>query len=66
MYQPIRRAGLPIDVASAALWLASDAAAFVTGQDVVVDGGILAGRPPAASAADYAAIGKTLLSAVAS
>jgi NAD(P)-dependent dehydrogenase (short-subunit alcohol dehydrogenase family) len=66
MYQPIRRAGMPVDVASAALWLASDAAAFVTGQDVVVDGGILAGRPPAASAADYAAIGETILSVVAS
>ena len=27
------------------LWLAGDAAAFVTGQDIVVDGGITAGRP---------------------
>jgi NAD(P)-dependent dehydrogenase (short-subunit alcohol dehydrogenase family) len=66
MYQPIQRAGMPADVARAALWLASDASAFVTGQDFVVDGGILAGRPPAASAADYAAIGEALLSAVTS
>jgi NAD(P)-dependent dehydrogenase (short-subunit alcohol dehydrogenase family) len=66
LYQPIRRAGMPVDVARAALWLASDAASFVTGQDVVVDGGILAGRPPAASAADFAAIGKALVSAATS
>jgi NAD(P)-dependent dehydrogenase (short-subunit alcohol dehydrogenase family) len=66
LYQPLRRAGMPVDVARVALWLASDAASFVTGQDIVVDGGILAGRPPAASAADYAAIGKALLSAEAS
>ncbi len=38
--QPIRRAGLPSDIAEAALWLASDASSFVTGQAIVVDGGI--------------------------
>jgi NAD(P)-dependent dehydrogenase (short-subunit alcohol dehydrogenase family) len=61
MYQPIRRAGRPGDVAPVALWLASDASSFVTGQDVAVDGGITAGRPPRASAADFAAIGEVLL-----
>jgi NAD(P)-dependent dehydrogenase (short-subunit alcohol dehydrogenase family) len=45
-YQPIGRAGTPADVAAVALWLASDASSFVTGQDLAVDGGILAGRPP--------------------
>jgi NAD(P)-dependent dehydrogenase (short-subunit alcohol dehydrogenase family) len=44
-YQPIRRAGTPDDVAQVLAWLASNASAFVTGQDIAVDGGITAGRP---------------------
>jgi 2-amino-4-hydroxy-6-hydroxymethyldihydropteridine diphosphokinase len=36
---PLRRWGLPEDVAAAARWLASPAAAFVTGQIVRVNGG---------------------------
>ncbi len=38
--QPIKRAGVPGDIAEAALWLASDASSFVTGHALVVDGGI--------------------------
>lgn len=45
--QPIRRAGVPADIARAALWLASDDAGFVTGQAIVVDGGLTGGRQPA-------------------
>jgi meso-butanediol dehydrogenase/(S,S)-butanediol dehydrogenase/diacetyl reductase len=36
---PICRLGLPEDVANTASWLAGDEAGFVTGQEIVVDGG---------------------------
>ncbi|HEY9233859.1 MULTISPECIES: SDR family NAD(P)-dependent oxidoreductase [Phenylobacterium] len=41
--QPVPKAGLPGDIAQAALYLASDAAAFVSGTHLVVDGGITVG-----------------------
>ncbi len=41
--RPLRRIGRPQDIAQAALYLASDAASFVTGTALVVDGGGLAG-----------------------
>ncbi|MEM8949834.1 MAG: SDR family oxidoreductase [Pseudomonadota bacterium] len=39
------RFGEPADIAAAALWLASDDAAFVTGQCITVDGGLTAASP---------------------
>lgn len=39
---PIGRIGVPSDVAGAAVFLASDDASFMTGSDLVVDGGYLA------------------------
>lgn len=38
---PLRRLGKPDDVATAALFLASDAASWITGQTMVVDGGAM-------------------------
>jgi NAD(P)-dependent dehydrogenase (short-subunit alcohol dehydrogenase family) len=43
--QPIPRAGTPDDIASLAIFLASDESSFITGQDIVVDGGQITGRP---------------------
>ena len=42
--QPLNRSGVPEDVAAAVEFLASDDAAFITGRDLVVDGGMIAGR----------------------
>lgn len=41
--QPVARPGIPNDIAEAAAYLASDAAGFVTGTHILVDGGILTG-----------------------
>jgi len=40
--QPVGRFGRPEEVGEAALWLLSDAASFVTGAAVPVDGGMMA------------------------
>jgi NAD(P)-dependent dehydrogenase (short-subunit alcohol dehydrogenase family) len=45
--QPIKKPGLPEDIARAALYLASDDSAFVTGTHLVVDGGLTIGPPSA-------------------
>ena len=41
--QPVKRGGQPADIAEAVAYLASDAAGFVTGTSLVVDGGITIG-----------------------
>jgi NAD(P)-dependent dehydrogenase (short-subunit alcohol dehydrogenase family) len=46
---PLRgRYGTADDIAEAALWLASDAAGFVSGVVLSVDGGLIAGTPEGA------------------
>jgi meso-butanediol dehydrogenase/(S,S)-butanediol dehydrogenase/diacetyl reductase len=42
---PAGRLGRASDVAEAVAWLASDAAAFVSGQCITVDGGLTAASP---------------------
>ena len=41
--QPVARGGQPIDIANAVAFLASDAASFVTGTSMLVDGGLTIG-----------------------
>jgi meso-butanediol dehydrogenase/(S,S)-butanediol dehydrogenase/diacetyl reductase len=40
---PVGRLGEPVDIANAVVFLASDEASFITGQTLVIDGGITAG-----------------------
>jgi NAD(P)-dependent dehydrogenase (short-subunit alcohol dehydrogenase family) len=42
--QALPKAGLAIDIANAAIFLASDDSGFVNGADIVVDGGMIGGR----------------------
>jgi NAD(P)-dependent dehydrogenase (short-subunit alcohol dehydrogenase family) len=42
---PLRRAGVPIEIAQMALFLASDAASYVNGQAFPVDGGLSSSHP---------------------
>ncbi|WP_439634074.1 SDR family NAD(P)-dependent oxidoreductase [Glycocaulis sp.] len=44
--QPLPVGGNPVDIANAAVYLASDEARFVTGQALVVDGGLTTGTVP--------------------
>jgi NAD(P)-dependent dehydrogenase (short-subunit alcohol dehydrogenase family) len=41
---PMRRVGLPEEVAAAAVWLCSGQSSFVTGATISVDGGRMAGQ----------------------
>ena len=43
---PLGRIGEPDDVAEAVCYLVSERASFVTGAELVVDGGAMAGTPP--------------------
>src|SRR3977135_3375916 len=56
--QPIQRAGLPEDIAYAAVFLASDESSFINGHDLVVDGPITGGRNWTAQQQGYVAMRK--------
>jgi NAD(P)-dependent dehydrogenase (short-subunit alcohol dehydrogenase family) len=38
---PLKRRGTPAEIAEAAVWLCSEAASYVTGHSIVVDGGFM-------------------------
>jgi NAD(P)-dependent dehydrogenase (short-subunit alcohol dehydrogenase family) len=42
---PMKRGGEPIEIANAALFLASDEASYINGQAIVVDGGLSSSHP---------------------
>jgi len=42
---PLRRIGEPDEIAGAAVFLASPAGSFMTGQTITIDGGVCAGVP---------------------
>jgi NAD(P)-dependent dehydrogenase (short-subunit alcohol dehydrogenase family) len=56
--QPIPRAGLPEDIAYAAVFLASDQSSFINGHDLVVDGAITIGRNWSQQQQGYVALRK--------
>src|SRR3954447_17996503 len=58
--QPIPRAGLPDDIAHAAVFLASDESSFINGHDLVIDGAITGGRNWTAQHEGLAAVRRTL------
>ena len=58
--QPSRRPGLPLDIANAALWLASDESSFVNGLSLVVDGGATRGGQWTATVENMKALNELL------
>ncbi len=57
---PVGRAGRREDIANTAVYLASDESSFVTGQDIIVDGGLTGGLSPSQKSAQWQLMQQTL------
>lgn len=53
-FQPLQITGMPVDIANAVLFLAGDESRFITGHDMVVDGGKIVGAPAAETREQWA------------
>ncbi len=62
-WQPVPGAMVPDDVAAAVAWLAGPESRFVNGHDLVVDGGLSAGRPLSVAVAELPGLGAALVAA---
>lgn len=62
-WQPVPGPPGTDDVAAAAVWLAGDGSRFVNGHDLVVDGGLSAGRPLSQALAELPRLGAALMAA---
>ncbi|MDP6406504.1 MAG: glucose 1-dehydrogenase [Alphaproteobacteria bacterium] len=60
---PLQQAGKPKDIAATALFLASDDSRFITAQDIVVDGGLVAGYTTAESLEKFGGLHAALTAA---
>jgi NAD(P)-dependent dehydrogenase (short-subunit alcohol dehydrogenase family) len=58
MAMPLRRIGMPEEVAGAVVWLCSDTASFISGATLPIDGGKLAGVPPFNVSSDRTLFGR--------
>ncbi|MEU6662113.1 SDR family oxidoreductase [Streptomyces sp. NPDC046821] len=57
---PVGRAGTTQDIARAVLFMADPDNAYVTGTDLMVDGGLTAGNTPLARSAEWARVGEVI------
>jgi len=62
--QPLPRAGMTDDIANAALFLASDEGSFINSHNLVVDGGVMGGRPWTVQQEGRARLSATLVNSV--
>jgi hypothetical protein len=64
-WQALPSLGMAEDIARAAIYLASDASSFMNGHNLILDGGITAGRPASVMLAERASLAASLATSLA-